>query len=171
MQLEAQIPFKQRAVLPICAVVGLHWGIGAELLRGEPELERLPFTRSPESQQVWITASCNSCPSLLWHAHVSSLWVTGRKCLWKAWEASHLPGTYIWGWALWKWFQQEASCSPSQQQITSFVGPVKCGTDEDEAVSIQDAVKYRAQNETLVCAGESTALTGDLPASRAPLSF
>lgn len=31
--------------------------------------------------------------------------------------------------------------------------------------------KCRAQNETLVCTGESTVLTGVLPASRAPLSF
>lgn len=52
------------------------------------------------------------------------------------------------------------SCSPQQRQISSFNGLVQRGTGKDETVSITDAVKCRAQNETLVCTGESTALTG-----------
>lgn len=94
LQLGAWISFKQRPMLPLGAVVGLHGRMDAEIPGRETELERPPFTHSPENQWVWFTVAV--ILAHLWcDTHIRSLWATCRRCLWKAWEVSHLLSIYI----------------------------------------------------------------------------
>lgn len=63
------MPFKQRARLPLSAVIGLHRAMDAGVLGREPELERPPFKHSPRNSVSLIHSNCGSGPSLAWHRH------------------------------------------------------------------------------------------------------
>lgn len=156
------MPFKQRAML----LSVLLWAYIVEwMLNWRDCHSHVPLKSVGELHWAVILA-------LLWRGTLTG---ACRMSLCKAWEVPHLPGTFprcdSVGAELHRVISVRVSCSLYQWQITSSSSAVECGTDKDEAVSIQDAAKWRAQNEILVCTGESTALTGDLPASRAPLLF
>lgn len=160
------MPFKQRAVL----LLVLLWACTVEWMLNWRDCH--------------LHIPLKSVSELHWAVILARLWcgtLTASKqragCLYARLEkfpTSQAPvfGVTQLGLGSTEWFQWGGvSCSLYQWQITSSSSAVECGTDKDEAVSVQDAAKYRAQNEILVCTGESTALTGDLPASRAPLLF
>lgn len=96
LQRGSWMPFKWRATLPLSAGVGLHGGLDAEILGRETELERLPFTCSPQNQ--WVCFTVAVFLAHLWcDTHVRSLWATCRRCLWKAWEVSYLSIYILFG--------------------------------------------------------------------------
>lgn len=105
LQLGAWMPLKQRARFPLSTVMGLHRGMDAGTLGREPELERPPFKHSPRNQ--WVLLTITVILAHLWHGtDVRSLGAM-RRCLWKAWEVSHLLSISI----LLGWAQSELSGS------------------------------------------------------------